>query len=99
VSPEVAPPAAFDAESLAEYIEIFMLVNATDRLNISELRNSLPSGQRPTDADISFALIELDRRSGIAGDAYPYRVSGKPGSSCEQNQKCPPSTTSCSCAR
>jgi hypothetical protein len=75
VSADIATPAVLDAEPLADYIEIFMLANPIEHLSISELRNEFPAGQEPTSAQISFAIGEIERRLGIAENAYPYRLS------------------------
>lgn len=77
MSPEVAPPAVFDAAELAEYIEMLMLVNGSERLSAAEVSSSLPAGQQPTSAQISFAFLELERRRTCGGSAYPYSVQGR----------------------
>jgi len=75
MSADIATPAVLDAYSLAEYIELLMLVNPEDHLSPSELRSHFPSGQGPASADISLAMAEVERRAAIAAPVYPYRVS------------------------
>lgn len=71
---DVAPPAAFDSYSLAEYIELVLLVDPVEHLSQSELRGYFPSGQGPASAQISLALGEMERRAAFVGKLYPYRI-------------------------
>jgi hypothetical protein len=72
---DVTPPAAFDPNSLAEYIEIVFLVNPVEHLSQSELRAYFPSGQGPASAEISLAFAEVERRASFIGKLYPYRIA------------------------
>jgi hypothetical protein len=79
MSPEVAAPATFDGEELAEYIEIYMLVNQLDRLSRTELRRSFPANQGPTPAQIDSAFTHMKDCRKRGSIAYPYLVAPRSG--------------------
>lgn len=86
----VALPATQDAHSLAEWIEIVLVLEEIDDLSLSEIAGSFPSGQKPSTTELEMALSVLEARAAQAPSLYPYRVvdtrvvrAGHPDSGCD----------------
>lgn len=70
----VTPPADFDPHSLAEFAEASLIVGEDDYLSAVELLSYFPSGNQPTESEVDDALAEIERRTRVFGDLYPFRV-------------------------
>jgi hypothetical protein len=68
------PPDSFDDHTLTEYVESFMLFEDETHVSLAELVSRLPSGQRPTSADVGLIRSQVARRAWLLPNLYPYRA-------------------------
>lgn len=73
----VEPPADFDPHSLAEFIESELVFSDDDYMSLTELRVLFAVGNQPTDDDIAFAFLEIERRGNEFGTHYPFLVDDR----------------------
>ncbi|MFI2365671.1 hypothetical protein [Promicromonospora sp. NPDC019610] len=73
----IEPPADFDPWSLAEFIEAELLFTSDDYLSLTEIRVLFASGLQPTEEELAFAFMEIERRSQNWGEHYPFLSDGR----------------------
>jgi hypothetical protein len=71
---QLAPPADHDSHSLAEFAEATLILGEDDYLSATEILGCFPSGNQPTEAEIDDLMTEVERRSLIFGQLYPFLV-------------------------
>ncbi len=72
----VTLPETLDSQSLAEWIELVILVDQVNDFSITEMLALFPSGQRPPVQDIEMALSVIEDRAAAAPTLYPLRRQG-----------------------
>lgn len=72
----IETPESLDPHSLAEWLELAMMVDGTDDFSSTEILSSFPAGRRPPIQDIEFALQVVEDRAGAAPSLYPFRRLG-----------------------
>lgn len=68
-------PSGSTAFELAEWVEGMLLISMQDSISRSAILAHFPAGQSPDSAEFGELLIEIERRSKVAPDVYPFRVS------------------------
>lgn len=68
------PPTDYTAFELAEWLEIYMLLNGLTSLSRSGIGVLFPAGQSPDGAELDQLFGEVRRRADLSPTLYPYRV-------------------------
>lgn len=72
----IETPESLDPHSLAEWMELLMMVDGTGDLSSTEILSSFPAGRRPPVDDVEFALQIVEDRAVTAPCLYPFRRLG-----------------------
>lgn len=72
-APMLEAPTDHTAFGLAEWVEIYMVLNDVDSLSRSALNRLFPAGQAPDGAEFDQLFGEVRRRAELAPELYPFR--------------------------
>ena len=72
----ISLPDSVDAHSLAEWVELVMLIDNIDDFSTTEMLAMFPSGRRPPVQDVEIALGLIEDRSVAGPSLYPFRRIG-----------------------
>ncbi|WP_454119240.1 hypothetical protein [Microbacterium lacticum] len=72
-TPMLEAPTDFTSFELADWTEIYMVLNEAESLSRSALTRLFPAGQSPDGAELDQLFGEIRRRAEIAPNIYPFR--------------------------